>query len=280
MSKSPSTLADLKGARYNPRTITPLQLKKLQKSFERFGDLSGVVFNVHSGVLISGHQRTKTIKDKKTRIVKTLKNRKPDNQGTMAIGYIEVHEPDGSITKIPYREVNWSDKLAEKAANIAANAAGGEFDQAKLGSIMAELEQGQFDIELTSLDSFTTAKAIGRFKKSRDENSDDASAPSGKRGSRDADEDEDGGDSFAVVDPTAMKFAHCCPKCGYQWGDPEKTTAVSGKAKAKTATTKDVKRKASAPMDSSREREVSSSHRPAAKSKTTKTKVVKKSTRG
>jgi hypothetical protein len=259
MSKSPKSVADLKGARYNPRVITPLQLKRLQSSLEKFGDLSGVVFNVVSGVLISGHQRMKTVKGKKTRIVKTLVSKKPDSQGTMAVGHIEVLEPDGSTTKIPYREVAWKDRLSEKAANVAANAAGGEFDQAKLGAILAELEQAKFPIEETGVDNFTTAKAIGKFKKSREETG--SVEPSGKSRGRDSDYEDSAG-SFGVVDPNAMQFAHCCPKCGYQWGEPGKET--------KAPMAKNAKRSRVEPeVDNTRERVVRGSHKPK--------KVVKKS---
>jgi hypothetical protein len=199
--KSPKSITDLRGATYNPRVITPKQLAALKRSIEQFGDLSGVVFNATSGVLVSGHQRLKTIKGKPTKIVKTAQ--KKDTQGTVAIGHIAVTEADGAVTKIPYREVQWDDKLTEMAANVAANAAGGEFDQAKLGSILAKLEKSKFDIELTSVDTFDLTKAIGKFKKSANENSDDGST----------------GDSskFEVVDPTSIKFEHKCPKCGYQF---------------------------------------------------------------
>lgn len=207
MATSPKSVDDLKGANYNPRYITTKQLVALKKSIEQFGDLSGVVFNRASGVLVSGHQRLKSIKGKKTKIVKEVV--KKDRQGTVGLGHIHVFEDDKTITKIPYREVEWTDKLQEMAANVAANAAGGEFDQAKLGAIMAKLEKGKFDIELTSVDNWTTAKAIGKFKKSKEGGSPD-----------DAEESASGG--FAVVDPTAMKFEHCCPKCGYQWGDGDK----------------------------------------------------------
>lgn len=253
--KYPKTLSDLKGARYNPRTITPTQLKRLQRSIERFGDLSGVVFNLCTNVLISGHQRTKTFKDKQTRIVKTFvnDNKKPDTQGTVATGNIEVREVDGSVTKVPYREVYWTDKLAEMAANVAANAAGGEFDQAKLGAILAKLERGKFPIEDTSVDNFTTAKAIGKYKKTRDGDADtetaDQALTTGVRSQAKS-------ASFSIIDPNAMEFAQCCPKCGYQWGDTTKPPAskTPGKKRARVEPA----------IDASREREVRGTHKPVA----------------
>jgi hypothetical protein len=219
---NPKKLDDLKGASYNPRYITKKQLDTLTKSIEQFGDLSGIVFNRSSGVLVSGHQRIKSIKGKKTKIVK--ENVKKDRQGTVGLGHVHVFEDDGTITKIPYREVAWDDKLQEMAANVAANAAGGEFDQAKLGAIMAKLEKGKFDIELTSIDNWTTAKAIGKFKKTAGDESESSGG-----GSSASDDSSD--ESYDVIDPTAMKFQHCCPKCGYGWDDSKTTKKVVGLVK-------------------------------------------------
>lgn len=219
MASLPKTVNDLKAASYNPRVITPKQLAQLQASIERYGDLSGVVFNVARGVLVSGHQRLKTVASKRRKIVRLTQNKKPDTQGTISVGFIEVQETDGSVTKIPYREVHWSDKLAEMAANVAANAAGGDFDQNKLGAILAKLERGGFSIEHTAIDTFTAGKAIGKFKRSKDGEGEDDNSPSGK------DTDKTGGAALQVVDPKQMKFLHCCPRCGYQWGDRDKIAA-------------------------------------------------------
>lgn len=219
-SKNPKHINDLKGASYNPRYITDKKLKALTKSMEEFGDLSGVVFNRTTGVLVSGHQRIKSIKGKSSKISKSVV--KKDRQGTVALGTIDVKEDDGTITKIPYREVEWDNKLHEMAANVSANASGGDFDQAKLGAVMAKLEKGEFDVELTSVDNWTTAKAIGRFKKSKDENSEGSQS------------DDD--NSFSVVDPKAMAFDHQCPKCGYKYSastsKPKSPPPVKSSSKA------------------------------------------------
>lgn len=199
---SPTSVAELKEADYNPRYITQVELKTLKKSIEKYGDLSGVVFNARTSTLISGHQRLKTTSGKKTKIVKTAQEK--DKQGTIAIGYIAVKEEDGAVTKIPYREVDWDNIAQEKAANIAANAAGGNFDQAKLGAIVAELkEDAQFDIESTGLNTWDIRKAIVKDNRSNTSSEQDTDVPS----------------TVQVVDPTAMKFKHSCPKCGHNFGD-------------------------------------------------------------
>ena len=143
-SKKPLTLKDLKPAKYNPRSITADKKKALDKSlYDQNGDLSGVVFNRRSGVLISGHQRTSTMQDKNARIVT-----KPftDEYGTVEMGYIEVKNEKGTV-RVPFRVVDW-DSRQEKLANIAANSIGGEFDNQKLGKLLAELDtSGKFAIE-------------------------------------------------------------------------------------------------------------------------------------
>ena len=140
------SLADFKEAPYNPRTITKDALSRLDKSIEFHGDLSAVTLNAATGLIVSGHQRLKTARGKKTKIVTSPAK---DNHGTVAVGYIEVYADKGVI-KIPLRVVDW-DKRTEKLANIAANAHGGEFDNQKLGKLLAELDTRKFDIELTGL---------------------------------------------------------------------------------------------------------------------------------
>lgn len=218
-TKSPQSISDLTGADYNPRVITNKELASLKKSYSASGDLSGVVFNIASGVLVSGHQRVKTISEYKTRIVKA--ECKPDGNGTVAIGHIEVKTPEGSLFRIPYREVNWTDKQAEMAANIAANAAGGKFDEAKLGAILSKLAKGKFDIENTGMDSWSASKAILAFKRGVDGDGGD------RAGAKDSVVETEG--EFDIIDPKAMKFKHVCPKCQYQWGDAEKASAKAFK---------------------------------------------------
>jgi len=49
MAKKPRlTLAQLRDAPYNPRTITAEALEGLKASMGRFGDLSGFVYNVRT----------------------------------------------------------------------------------------------------------------------------------------------------------------------------------------------------------------------------------------
>ena len=155
---------DFKEASYNPRSITKDALKKLEKSIEHHGDLSTVTINEATGVVIAGHQRLKTIRDKKSRIETQPHT---DKHGTVAVGHILVESESGEL-RIPLRIVNW-DKRTEKLANIAANAHGGEFDNQKLGKLLAELDKEQFDIELSGF----TQHEVKTLVRKADENPED-----------------------------------------------------------------------------------------------------------
>ncbi len=153
-------LDDFKEAPYNPRTITKDALNRLDKSIEFHGDLSAVTLNATTGLIVSGHQRLKTARGKKTKIVTSPVT---DSHGTVAVGYIEVYTDKG-VVKIPLRVVEW-DKRTEKLANIAANAHGGEFDNQKLGKLLAELDTGKFDIETTGFTSHEVKNLVRKADK-------------------------------------------------------------------------------------------------------------------
>ena len=52
---------DLSPASYNPRKISPEQLKALGDALKVFGDLGGIVRNRKTGNLVGGHQRVKSL---------------------------------------------------------------------------------------------------------------------------------------------------------------------------------------------------------------------------
>lgn len=190
------TTKKLKPAGYNPRVISSGRLKQLDSSINTFGDLSGIVFNVRTGNLVSGHQRMKTLKSAKTRIVQVHHT---DDYGTIAIGHVEVKTKSGSL-KIPYRAVDWPTQR-EKAANIAANAHGGNFDKDKLALVLADLENvKEFDIEIVGLDPLTL-KSL-RLPKGTGELGPNAGAT--RKEFKEFGEDLD--------------TKHECPKCKYRWG--------------------------------------------------------------
>ncbi len=127
-------IAELKPNIKNPRKITDKKLKDLQKSMAKFGDLGGIVFNKRSGQLVGGHQRISLLQGGAIEVGE-------DNQGFII--------KDGH--KFALRIVDW-DANTEKAANIAANKGAGEWDMDRLGEWFRELNQDEFDLDLTMFD--------------------------------------------------------------------------------------------------------------------------------
>jgi hypothetical protein len=147
---SPKTVGDLRPAEYNPRKISPEALKMLARSLAEFGDLSGIIFNRKTGNMIGGHQRAKAL-DPKWEIViedQAAGHFDGDKEGgrSLATGYVKT--PFGRLV---YREVSWSEQK-EKAANIAANKHGGDWDIPKLKELLVELNDGSMDLSITGFD--------------------------------------------------------------------------------------------------------------------------------
>lgn len=99
----PHRISGLKAAEYNPRAISKQAFSGLKHSVEKFGDISGIVFNQKTGNLVCGHQRVKALAEK---------------FGDCDIAGDEILLPDGQRFRI--RVVDW-DEATEKAANVAAN---------------------------------------------------------------------------------------------------------------------------------------------------------------
>lgn len=204
-------LSDLREAGYNPRIISKKRLDNLHTSMNTYGDLSGIVFNIHTKTLISGHQRLAGLRENaKTKIeTKSVS----DAFGTVAEGYV-IAKTEAGILRIPYREVNWTDKKAEMAANIAANAHGGDFDQAKLTVLLDKLQVGKkFDVDLLGVDPLTVKKLMA------------ASNVPTLRAGGDGMDDEDEDSAFPEYGEDSFKFDHECPKCKFQFNDASKKPA-------------------------------------------------------
>ena len=104
-------------APYNPRTIEPGNLKRLQYSLERFGQVENVIVNTTTGHIVSGHQRVMAA----------------HAAGLDTLDVLEVELTEG----------------AEKALNVALNnpSLQGEWDMDKLKPVLDDVI-GAFDIDL------------------------------------------------------------------------------------------------------------------------------------
>ena len=134
-------IRDLKPNCRNPRKITPIRLSALKKALEKFGDLSGFVYNTRTRRLISGHQRAK-LSDGRIKI--THRYEQPTACKTVASGYVEV-----SNERFGYREVD-ADETWESEALLAANKHGGEWDEGLVKIILADFPE--INLELAGFD--------------------------------------------------------------------------------------------------------------------------------
>lgn len=136
--KHPNTIGQLAKHKNknNPRTITQAQKEALKASLEAFGDLSGVIYNLRTGNLVGGHQRVDIFSDEQpeVRIVRG---------GEAEICYFETVNGERYL----YREVDWPESK-EKAAMIAANKHGGDWDNNLLAQLLVDVEKFG-DLKLT-----------------------------------------------------------------------------------------------------------------------------------
>lgn len=96
--------------------------------------MSGIVHDLNTDEIISGNQRSKVININECEIEIVKKYDKPNEQGTIAFGFVIFENQ-----RLNYRQVRWNEKQREKAC-ITANALGGEFDY--------KILQSEFDTEL------------------------------------------------------------------------------------------------------------------------------------
>jgi len=155
-------LSDLKPNEQNPRKISDKQLKMLKKSLTEFGDLSGIIYNTQTSRLCGGHQRIKVLPSD-TEITIEMRYHSPTRTGTVADGYALI-----GGERFKYREVSW-DEPREKAANLAANKHGGEFDLEMVDDWLDDLSGVGLDLELTGFEKYNTVTDIDSLPKEEKE---------------------------------------------------------------------------------------------------------------
>jgi hypothetical protein len=133
-------VSQINPAPYNPRTIKASAEAGLAASLEKFGDLSGIVWNQRSGHLVAGHQRVKQLRKLGAQLV----------DGALVVSV------RGESRRFPIRVVDWDD-VTEKAANIEANnpLIAGEYT-AEIDAILAEIQASGFDASGLLLEDLKT----------------------------------------------------------------------------------------------------------------------------
>lgn len=148
----------------NPRKISDEQLDALKRAMAAYGDLSGLVVNLTTGHMVGGHQRVKILGDATVEITRRFP--KPTVRGTVAEGFVVYNDE-----RFVYREVRWNEDT-EKAAMIAANKHGGDWDLPGLSELLMELDSEGYDLPLTGF----TAKELEQMLTKLTPDTDEVSA--------------------------------------------------------------------------------------------------------
>jgi hypothetical protein len=126
---------------HNPRMLTQKRASELETSLSKLGDLSGIVHDLNSDSIIGGNQRMAVFGERTETVIITQYDA-PDEQGTVAHGFIVWHGH-----RYAYRQVRW-DEATAREANIRANLQAGEWDWQELAAWdHAELTAWGFDDE-------------------------------------------------------------------------------------------------------------------------------------
>lgn len=138
---------DLRPALYNPRLdIQPgdPEYDKLKRSIETYGYVEPVIYNTRSGRIVGGHQRLKVLRDMGHTEVECV--------------IVDLHDAD------------------EKALNIALNKISGDWDMPKLKDLLADLDNGAYDVTLTGFDMDEIEDIMTAFAEDNIEADDDFDA--------------------------------------------------------------------------------------------------------
>lgn len=118
-------IENLTPADYNPRIDLQdgdAEFEKLKKSIKKFGFIDPIIYNDQTDRIIGGHQRWKAAK----------------SLGMAEVPVVHVDLPEEQ----------------EKILNIGLNKIGGDFDEAKLGLLLADIEHLGDELDLTGFDDF------------------------------------------------------------------------------------------------------------------------------
>ena len=141
----------------NPNRMDAETKAMMAKSLAEFGDLSGIVLNRRTGLLIGGHQRVSVLEGC---TVEATDLPTPEPDGTVARGYVSR----GGV-RYSLRVVDWAEDKAH-AALLAANRFGrvGTDDADLLKDLLQELDTGEMDMDLTGYTKEAIESLMTQFK--------------------------------------------------------------------------------------------------------------------
>lgn len=133
-------LCDIEPADYNPRHINNTQYSKLSKSIKDFGLVDPIIINLQNNKIIGGHQRYQVLLDEYT----------SDDEDLYVLRLGDIG------WAFPTTDLKIKSDEHEKALNIALNQQNmmGEWDNAKLELLLTELDEVNFDLEMTGFEDY------------------------------------------------------------------------------------------------------------------------------
>jgi DNA modification methylase len=132
-------LTDMKPAKYNPRKdLQPgdPEFEKLRNSIKKFGYLDRIIWNDRTGNIVGGHQRYKVL------------------------SFEGIAEAEVTVVSL-----NDDD---EKALNVALNKISGDWDEDLLAELLNDLEQNEYDMDLTGFDQEEIDNYLDKYTDNQD----------------------------------------------------------------------------------------------------------------
>lgn len=123
---------ELKPAEYNPRYMPEEEMSKLRNNLETFGLVDPIIIDLtDENTVIGGHQRLEVLKE-----IDDEQNLKLLRLGDVGLIFRET-------------DLKIKDKNDQKALNLSLNKISGEWDYSKLDDLLLELNEDNYQIELT-----------------------------------------------------------------------------------------------------------------------------------
>lgn len=164
----PKTIDDLVGAPRNPRKITNEAADGLSESVQRWGDISGIVYNVRTGRLVCGHQRVAQLRRLGAQLVKgALQLANGERFPVRLVDWTEAEENAANITaNNPHIAGTFTDELDPLLSEARASLGGDQFSDLRLDllldSVQDDLSRGSGESKYTDSVEAPTYTPKGR----------------------------------------------------------------------------------------------------------------------
>ena len=133
---------DIQPSEYNPRVMDQSEMDKLSQNLEEFGLVDPIIINLQNNHIIGGHQRYAVLRNQCGTDV-DYENKELNLLRLGDVGWVF----DDTELKI-------QDENHEKALNVSLNNISGDWDWDKLDTLLSDLNEQHFNIDLTGFNDF------------------------------------------------------------------------------------------------------------------------------